>query len=254
MQKSLTYLTLLAFSSASLLSADLPTQDTEEQRSSEEHVSIESRPLSMENKQRMFEKRSEEGSSEEEKEPGLFKKASLNRSFSGFKLAHQNNATTFLTAGYQTAVHWLAGISPQGDSVELEDGSHWKIPSQHYYSIFSWRLGDSLTITPTRSFWSNYNYYITNNATSTYVSANLYIGPVAFGPYTHWIVGMDPTNGHVFLENGSAWCISCQDAYLFNDWAINDTIILGTNDSWFTSYDTMLINVNMNHYVRAKQY
>ncbi|MCX6989461.1 MAG: hypothetical protein NTX49_00090, partial [Chlamydiae bacterium] len=77
---------------------------------------------------------------------------------------------------------------------------------------------------------------------------------IAFGSYTHWIIGMDYTSGHVYLENGSTWTISTNDLFIFNDWAINDTIILGSNDSWFSSYDSLLINVNMNNYVRARKY
>ena len=115
-------------------------------------------------------------------------------------------------------------------------------------------MGDPIAITPNHSFLSEYNYYVVNKATGSYVAADLILGPIAFGSYTHWIIGMDYTSGHVYLENGSTWTISSNDLFIFNDWAINDTIILGSNDSWFSCYDNLLINVNMNNYVRARKY
>lgn len=150
--------------------------------------------------------------------------------------------------------HRITTMSVYGDSVEIEDGSWWKIASNDSSTVFSWRQGDSVVITPNNSFFSSYNYYITNEQTRTYVKANLNVGPIAFGQYSHWITSVDPVGGHVYLENNSCWCISNGDAHVFRDWAPNDAIIIGINDSWFSSYDHILINVNMNTYVRAKLY
>jgi hypothetical protein len=259
MKKTIAHIFLACLSSAYLLSAEESAIPSQDNTTSDEHVTVESRPMTFEKRQMMFEQRSQENESEgcqrTDAEQRPFQKASLKGNMSQFRLAPQHNANYFLTAYTQPVhSHWLASVSIYGDSVELEDGSFWKIPSYKSHIVYSWKAGDLLTITPNNCFCSYYNYYINNKYTNTYVPANLYIGPIAFGSYTHWIIGIDHINGHIFLENGSAWCISSSDAYIFSDWAINDTIIIGANDSWFSSYDSLLINVNMNNYARARQY
>jgi hypothetical protein len=150
--------------------------------------------------------------------------------------------------------HYLNTVSAYGDTVEFEDGSWWKISSNDNYKALSWRPGDTLVITPNRGWFSSYHYCITNRNTGSSIKANLNVGPIAFGPYTHWINTVDQSTGHLFIENGTCWCVSNKDAYIFREWAPSDTIIVGLNDSWFSSYDHILINVNMNTYIRAKQY
>jgi hypothetical protein len=56
----------------------------------------------------------------------------------------------------------------------------------------------------------------------------------------------------VSLEDNSSWKVADDDGFILEEWEANDTIIIGSNDSWFSAYDTILINVNMNNYVRAK--
>lgn len=150
------------------------------------------------------------------------------------------------------AHHWLIRATYDGSIAELEDGSNWKLAPN--YSVFNWKVGDPMVITPNHSWLSDYNYYVVNKFTGSYVAADLIVGPIAFGPYTHWVIGIDYTSGHVYLENGTTWTISSSDGFIFRDWAINDTVIVGANDSWFSSYDSILINVNMNNYVRARTY
>ena len=96
--------------------------------------------------------------------------------------------------------------------------------------------------------------YRTPSGLRIFARTFILFNPIAFGPYTHWIIGMDFRSGHVYLENGTTWTISSNDLFIFNEWAINDTIILGSNDSWFSNYDSLLINVNMNNFVRARNY
>lgn len=179
-----------------------------------------------------------------------FQRQNLRQAFS----SHQN--TAFSRAGYGSAFsnHWLNTVSAYGDTIEIEDGSWWKIASGDSHTTQYWRPGDILIVTPNRGWFSSYYYCITNKNNGSSVRANLNVGPLAFGPNTHWINSVDQVTGHVFLDNGTCWCISNKDAYIFRNWAPNDTIIVGLNDSWFSSYDHILINVNMNTYVRAKQY
>jgi hypothetical protein len=137
----------------------------------------------------------------------------------------------------------------------MEDGSHWEVSAFDSYVLTHWRREDSLVITPNYNWLCSYDYYITNKSNNnTFVKANLYIGPLAFGPFSHWIVDIDYFGGHVYLENQMVWCVDPQDTPILKSWAINDHIIFGLYDSWFSSYDHILINVNMDDHVRVKQY
>lgn len=150
--------------------------------------------------------------------------------------------------------HVLNTKAAYGYSIQLEDGSWWEISKSDANKVLGWANGDPLAIIPNTSWFSSHTYYLTNRDKGTYVKANLSVGPVAYGDFTHWIGSVDLNTGHVFLDNGSCWCISSSDSKVFREWAPNDTIIIGYNDSWFSSYNYILINVNMNNYLRAKQY
>jgi hypothetical protein len=151
--------------------------------------------------------------------------------------------------------HSLISISDSFHSVEIEDGSHWEISPMDSYVLRNWRRGDSLTITPNSSWLCAYDYYITNKSDNSYVRANLSpIGPKEYGPYSHWIVDIDYFGGHVYLENKMIWCVDPQDMYILKEWQISDHIITGKHNSWFSPYDHILINVNMDNFIHVKQY
>jgi hypothetical protein len=58
----------------------------------------------------------------------------------------------------------------------------------------------------------------------------------------------------VYLSNESCWMVADADMGIFKDWRTNDQIIIGSSNSWFSSYDAILINPQMNNFVRAKTY
>ena len=152
--------------------------------------------------------------------------------------------------------HSLISISDSFRSVEIEDGSFWDISPMDCYVLRNWRRGDSLCITPNSSWLCPYDYYITNKSDSnSYVRANLSpIGPKEYGPFSHWVVDIDYFGGHVYLENKMIWCVDPQDMYILREWQISDHIIFGKHDSWFSPYDHILINVNMDNFIHVKQY
>jgi len=89
---------------------------------------------------------------------------------------------------------------------------------------------------------------------NSYVKSNPYIGSLSFGPHSHWIVDIDYLSGHIYLENQTGWCVNSQDNDVLKEWSANDHVIFGLHDSWSSPYDYILINVNMDNHVRAKQY
>ncbi len=156
---------------------------------------------------------------------------------------------------YPINCHFLISISDSNRSLEIEDGSHWEVSPTDIYTLLSWRREDNLVITPNKSWLCAYNYFITNKSRrNSYVKANLAVGPMSHGPYSHWIVDIDYFGGHVNLENQMIWCVSPDDGYILKEWGSNDHIIFGKFDSWFSPYDHILINVNMDNYVHARQY
>jgi hypothetical protein len=136
--------------------------------------------------------------------------------------------------------------------IDLEDGSRWEVSDSDV--LRSWRREHSVVITPNYSWLSSWNYYITNKTNNTKVKANLKDGPLAFGPYSHWIVDVDYYGGHVYLENQMIWCVNPDDSSVLRGWSPNDHVIFGLYDSWFSPYDRILINVNMDNHIRVKQY
>lgn len=171
-------------------------------------------------------------------------------------ISYETSAPIRFAASYQTYkfYHTINAIINYGDSVELIDGSNWKVSPADVYVAHSWGSGEAIVVTPNHSWFSHYGYRLTNQTgihRGESVQVNLFLGPLSFGPHTHWIVALDKFSGHVFLEDGSSWKIAFEDRHLFDEYAINDFVIIGHNDAWFTAHDHILINVNMNNHIRA---
>lgn len=248
------------------LTADEIAQESTE-TSIEGHIPVREREMDSEKREQMLRSRTAQSDEEmnEQAETQLPVKNANHRiraSQSPFMLAprQMTNPGVTLAAAYGGAYtfpincHWLTSIADSARSFELEDGSHWEVAPADAYVLRNWRREDSLVITPNSSWLSSYDYYVTNKTNNSYVKANLFVGPMAFGPYSHWIVDVDYFGGHVYLENQMVWCVNPQDNYVLKDWAVNDHIIFGLYDSWFSPFNHILINVNMDNYVHVKQY
>ncbi len=149
--------------------------------------------------------------------------------------------------------HFLASYSFFDNTIELEDGSFWKVRSSDMYKVLSWALNDDLSIAPNYGIYSG-RYLISNRTMGQSLTVDLIVGPEDLGPNTHWISGIDRWLGRVYLENGTYWDVRGIDQYLLSDWEVNDTVILGDGaNEWLGRHDSILINVNMDHYVYANR-
>lgn len=155
---------------------------------------------------------------------------------------------------YSSAIHWLVAVSALGDSAELEDGSVWKISSYDGYKALNWRSNDPLMITQNTRWFSKFDYKIVNKNTGAAIEANLYLGPIKNGEHTRYIIAIDSGKGQLMLSDNSHWEISSYDTGKFRDWALSDAIIIGYNSGWDSGCESILINVNMNNFIRAKQF
>lgn len=154
---------------------------------------------------------------------------------------------------HAAAYHFPLSISYSGDTIELEDGSIWSVRWSDRNKTLDWLISDIIHITPNSDWFSSYNYRLVNQNTGASVAVNLALGPIYNGFYTHWIIGIDYDHNKVYLEDGSHWTIDGSDSSILYKWLPNDTIIIGTNDSWWPfSKPNILLNVAMLNHVTAK--
>jgi hypothetical protein len=164
---------------------------------------------------------------------------------------HDRAALYFTT--HPGAFHQPMLVSMFGDSCELEDGSVWSISANDSYKTLNWLVSDVILIMPNHAWFSNYNYKLVNQNTGIAVEANLtlFLNPVFHSAYNHRIIAIDDIHQRIWLEDGSVWSISFVD--YSTKWQINDTVIIGINDSWSANiHPNILINADLLHHVRAR--
>ena len=153
---------------------------------------------------------------------------------------------------FAPGMHSLTGSF--GDRLSIEDGSGWIISPYDAPKLARWGAQDPLIITQNHRWFSRYTYKIINQATGSAVEANLYSGPTRDNPYTRYIMAIDSSRGELMLSDQTRWLISNLDEYGFRDWVLYDAVIIGYNSGWDSSCEGLLINVNMNQKVRARQF
>lgn len=159
---------------------------------------------------------------------------------------------------YPSSIHWLSSISAFGDSVELEDGSVWKVSYYDQYKANHWRSRDPLIVTQNHRWFSKYAYRIINKTTGASIETNLHFGPIKNGELSLYITSIDPIQQNIQLTNGreeiSHWEICSKDGEEFARWEPYHSVIVGYNSGWDSHYECILINVTVNNFVRAKQF
>ncbi len=191
-----------------------------------EHIQVGSRPMSEAALEQLTSETAPEGDVQISEEAGLF-------------------------YSHSPSSHYLARLLPEG--VELEDGSVWHVDDFYLSSIYWWRTLDPLTITQNRSWLSSYKYRIVNQNTGDSIPADLFLSPVLENGNTRLIAAIDTRHGEMALTDGSVWIVSPRDEAVFKDWILHDMISIGFNSGWDSSYDHILINSNMNNFVRVRQ-
>ncbi len=155
---------------------------------------------------------------------------------------------------FPLGMHCLLSVSAFGDSLDIEDGSRWKISPYDAAKVASWGSQDPLIITQNHDWFSRYNYRIINHATGGTLVANLHLGPFKNGPYTRYIQSINPLLGEIVLNDLTRWQVSFLDHGSLIEWYVNDAIIIGYNSGWDADCQGLLINVNKNEHIRAAQF
>lgn len=160
---------------------------------------------------------------------------------------------------YSNSAHHLTRIVVDNDqyNLVLEDGSEWRINTIDGKKALNWRDNDPLTLTQNTRWFTKFNYQIINKANGTKIEAKLFKGPKDNSEFARYITSIDKTHREITLTDGTHWEISYLDGLIFKDWAAGDYIIIGTNSNtsiFDADKDGLLINVNLDNYVRAKQF
>ncbi len=150
--------------------------------------------------------------------------------------------------------HIIVSLSQFGDALEIEDGSIWRINCSDVRHMRSWYYNDPIIITQNHKWFSDSKYRIINKNDGTSVAADLYLGPQIGGNCSLQITNIDHYNELLILSDNTHWKISSRDHNLFPEWTIGDYVILGINSGWDSSCPYILINSNMNNFIRARQY
>jgi hypothetical protein len=148
--------------------------------------------------------------------------------------------------------HILTDFSPSSSLIRIEDGSHFKTSVSSHRTLLDWRPGDRIIITPNTSYFSFYTYTIHNVTLGSVVVADLQYGPAIGNRLAKQVYELDYRNEFLRLTDNSYWFISDDDLDKFYEWNESDYIIIGSSQK--SLYKNILINVNLNHYIKAYLY
>jgi hypothetical protein len=148
---------------------------------------------------------------------------------------------------FPTPRHSLANVTEY--TLELADGSLWKIGAYDQAKALRWEISTPLTITQNNRWFSSHNYRIINEMDGSSVEATPC--PDSLSRF------IQKTDLHsLSLSDGTRWEISSLDEEILKTWAPHDYLVIGTNSSsnfWDQTIEVLLMNANKKNFVRAKQ-
>lgn len=153
---------------------------------------------------------------------------------------------------YPASDHWIMKV--EGNNlIEIEDGSGFSCDSQEAQKAFRWNWKSPIAITQNRSWFSNYNYRIINQDSGESIPVNLTQGPLNESEYLVSISVINSSRTALALTNKMELTVCPQDLATFTRWHEGNAIIVGINSGWQSAYNFILINVEKNNFIRAKQ-
>ncbi len=162
-----------------------------------------------------------------------------------------NPASLFFAESYPYSTHHPVHYSPGGETVELENGSIWRVDDRDAALVRNWIRTDELLIAPNYTWWSTYPFRLVNVGTKSSVQVKLKMGPFEQSKHNRWITSIDYAAQELWLDDGSRWSMSGLDSAISKKWLVDDNIIIGTNDDWL-SYSMPNILINVTTYIPSK--
>ncbi len=204
----------------------------------QEHVQVETRPLTHTQRLAIMEERASESA---------YLPMKTETSVTG-----SADTSTLYSSVHPGAYHLAVDITFFGEQIATEDGAIWTIFPGDRYKTVQWSSFEDLVVIQNTDVFSNYLFSIVNLANSQIANANLVLGPLYNGPYTYWIKAINVDDRKVVLNDNSTWDMSRFDSSVYRMWFVNDTIIIGINDGSLNSFNpNILINVNTLTYARG---
>lgn len=161
----------------------------------------------------------------------------------------------------KTPYRLLSSKDPSGYVLELDDGSTWRVSgADGARAVSDWRINDSVVIFPCFfPAWTGTRFYILNERTRNTANVELSLGPISGRSTYNHITELNLFHGTLCITDGtghnSQWIINRKDLKKFQNWKLNQTIILGFMESsysgWFSREPYILINVERNEFIEA---
>ncbi|MBI2743298.1 MAG: hypothetical protein HYX48_05220 [Chlamydiales bacterium] len=148
--------------------------------------------------------------------------------------------------------NWLRESAVEGRDIGLGDGSNWRVEPSYRSEAASWIPGDPLLLSPNYMPFSSNLYWLKNLRTKTYILVDVIREPYDRGEHSHFVSTHSEDGAIIYLENRVGFEIDRRDRWLSQEWLYEDHIVIGASNAWFGTYEFILYNVNLNHYVRAK--
>ncbi len=157
------------------------------------------------------------------------------------------SASNYVTS-HNRANHIYLGTTLYGDMIEIEDGSYWLTNPNDRLKLFDWFPGDVLLVMQNQgSFWYKpaYPYVILNTRNDQRIEVEISQAPL--WDLRFFVIEIyKPVygDGWLMLNDGSVWVLPSTTKAVWNLWEPNDTMIIGTNDSFFNFLTpNILLNV-----------
>ena len=162
--------------------------------------------------------------------------------------------------------HFLKSRPPQGDFIELEDGSGWTVAESDRGTAIGWKPEDAasnpqtfLEIRPNDAsffFRSKCTYKLYNPQSKESVQVNLSQGPKKMTAKR--IIFCNHATQQIVLTDKSTWHVASgmSNNAIFQNWRVGDYVILGTNNwywyNWLGYWSPhIVVNVSDNSYIPA---
>ena len=136
--------------------------------------------------------------------------------------------------------HLVAAKQIDGKLIELGDGSQFIIFPADAETVLQWETNTPVTISPNAYPYAGSDFFITNQRNGVSVYANFSNGPVIGHRLTNQIEHIDLHYGEIYLRDGrgnlTCWQIEPQDLQYIAKWELQETVVIGVNDSWFSRF------------------
>ncbi len=167
----------------------------------------------------------------------------------------QNGAN--YSTSHNRSNHIYVGTTIYADQIEIEDGTYFLTNPNQRAMLIDWLPGDTLLLLQNEgSFWSKpaYPYVVLNTRTNQRLEVEISAAPLwDLRFYVIEIYKPVYGDGWLKLNDGSSWKLYSGDRDTWNLWEPNDSVIIGTYDSFWNFWiPNILLNVTCSQrYVKS---